>query len=59
MAQAVGTADVGSPNPSSSTCHRAVDADGGSPRGYAGGLERKRYLLDLRAPALNKSARLF
>lgn len=36
-------------------CHRVVGADGGL-TGFAGGLERKRFLLDLEAPA---DSRLF
>lgn len=39
-------------------CHRVVGADG-SLTGYAGGLERKRLLLDLEEPATERAARLF
>jgi methylated-DNA-[protein]-cysteine S-methyltransferase len=39
-------------------CHRVVGSSG-SLTGYAGGLERKAFLLDLEAPALVRSARLF
>jgi methylated-DNA-[protein]-cysteine S-methyltransferase len=39
-------------------CHRVVGKDG-KLTGYAGGLARKRFLLDLEAPAERRSARLF
>jgi methylated-DNA-[protein]-cysteine S-methyltransferase len=39
-------------------CHRVVGADGGL-TGYAGGLRRKRTLLDLEADVAGRSARLF
>jgi methylated-DNA-[protein]-cysteine S-methyltransferase len=39
-------------------CHRVVGKSG-SLTGYAGGLERKAFLLDLEGPALEQSARLF
>jgi methylated-DNA-[protein]-cysteine S-methyltransferase len=39
-------------------CHRVIGSDG-SLTGYAGGLARKRYLLDLEAPAGPESGRLF
>jgi methylated-DNA-[protein]-cysteine S-methyltransferase len=39
-------------------CHRVVGADG-SLTGYAGGLERKRTLLELEEPAERSAARLF
>lgn len=39
-------------------CHRVLGADG-SLTGYAGGLERKRRLLDLEEPAAAASSRLF
>lgn len=39
-------------------CHRVVGADG-SLTGYAGGLARKRFLLDLEAPAHAREAQLF
>ncbi|MFV0432908.1 MAG: methylated-DNA--[protein]-cysteine S-methyltransferase [Leucobacter sp.] len=39
-------------------CHRVVGADG-SLTGYAGGLERKRRLLDLEEPPEHAAARLF
>lgn len=39
-------------------CHRVVGADG-SLTGYAGGLDRKRFLLELEEPEDQKAARLF
>ncbi|MFF2271711.1 methylated-DNA--[protein]-cysteine S-methyltransferase [Agromyces sp. NPDC058136] len=39
-------------------CHRVVGADG-SLTGYAGGLERKRFLLELEGAAVVAQARLF
>jgi methylated-DNA-[protein]-cysteine S-methyltransferase len=39
-------------------CHRVLGAGGGL-TGYAGGLERKAWLLDLEAPAEVRAARLF
>lgn len=39
-------------------CHRVLGADG-SLTGYAGGLERKRALLDLEEPAASAAGRLF
>jgi methylated-DNA-[protein]-cysteine S-methyltransferase len=39
-------------------CHRVVGHDGRL-TGYAGGLARKRFLLDLEEPAARKSAKLF
>jgi methylated-DNA-[protein]-cysteine S-methyltransferase len=39
-------------------CHRVVGADG-SLTGYAGGLDRKRFLLELEEPAHAADARLF
>jgi methylated-DNA-[protein]-cysteine S-methyltransferase len=39
-------------------CHRVVGKSG-SLTGYAGGLKRKAFLLDLEEPALERSARLF
>ena len=44
--RAVGTANGANPIPIVVPCHRVVGADG-SLTGYAGGLERKRLLLDL------------
>lgn len=58
LARAVGRA-VGS-NPLSIVvpCHRVVGADG-SLTGYGGGLERKRFLLDLERPAEARPLTLF
>jgi methylated-DNA-[protein]-cysteine S-methyltransferase len=39
-------------------CHRVVGKDGAL-TGYAGGLKRKRFLLDLEAPAAAAAGRLF
>ncbi len=39
-------------------CHRVVGKNG-TLTGYAGGLERKRFLLDLEEPAAVKAAKLF
>jgi methylated-DNA-[protein]-cysteine S-methyltransferase len=39
-------------------CHRVVGRDG-KLTGYAGGLKRKQFLLDLEEPALAKAGRLF
>lgn len=55
LAQAVGAANSRNPLCVVVPCHRVVGSDG-SLTGYAGGLARKRYLLDLEAPA---AARLF
>ena len=50
LAQAVGRANALNPISIVVPCHRVVAADGHL-TGYAGGLERKRHLLDLEAPA--------
>lgn len=55
LAQAVGAANGRNPLAVIVPCHRVVGADG-SLVGYAGGLGRKRFLLDLEEPG---SARLF
>ncbi len=49
LAQAVGHANALNPISIVVPCHRVVAADGNL-TGYAGGLDRKRYLLDLEAP---------
>jgi methylated-DNA-[protein]-cysteine S-methyltransferase len=49
-ARAVGSANGRNPIAVVIPCHRVIGADG-SLTGYAGGLERKRLLLDLEAPA--------
>jgi len=50
QARAVGAANARNPIAVVVPCHRVIGADG-SLTGYAGGLERKRLLLDLEAPA--------
>ena len=50
QAQAVGHANALNPISIVVPCHRVVAADGNL-TGYAGGLERKRFLLDLETPA--------
>lgn len=49
--RAVGTANGRNPIPIVVPCHRVIGADG-TLTGYAGGIERKRTLLDLESPAL-------
>jgi methylated-DNA-[protein]-cysteine S-methyltransferase len=58
LAQAVGTANGRNPIAVVVPCHRVVGADG-SLTGYAGGLERKRYLLALEELPAADSGRLF
>lgn len=58
LAQAVGGAVGANPLSLVVACHRVVGA-GGKLTGYAGGLDRKRFLLDLEEPAEEKAARLF
>ena len=58
LAQAVGAANALNPLSVLLPCHRVVAADG-SLRGYAGGLERKRFLLALEEPTAEMAARLF
>jgi methylated-DNA-[protein]-cysteine S-methyltransferase len=58
LARAVGLANARNPISIIVPCHRVVGSDG-SLTGYGGGLERKRYLLDLEAPATNRFATLF
>jgi methylated-DNA-[protein]-cysteine S-methyltransferase len=57
-AQAVGKAVGQNPLSIVVPCHRVVGKNG-SLTGYAGGLKRKQFLLDLEAPADVKAARLF
>jgi methylated-DNA-[protein]-cysteine S-methyltransferase len=54
-ARAVGTANGRNPIAVIVPCHRVVGADG-SLTGYGGGLERKRFLLDLEAGTLARRA---
>lgn len=58
LARAVGLANARNPISIIVPCHRVVGSDG-SLTGYAGGLERKRYLLDLETPAENRGPTLF
>jgi len=56
--RAVGLANGKNPIGIIVPCHRVVGADGGL-TGYAGGLRRKRSLLDLEQDVAGRSARLF
>jgi methylated-DNA-[protein]-cysteine S-methyltransferase len=58
LAQRVGQAVGHNPVSIIVPCHRVVGADG-SLTGYAGGLERKQFLLELEEPAAVKAERLF
>ncbi|GAA1225505.1 methylated-DNA--[protein]-cysteine S-methyltransferase [Kitasatospora nipponensis] len=58
LAQAVGAANALNPLSVIVPCHRVLAADG-SLRGYAGGLDRKRFLLELEEPAERRRGRLF
>lgn len=58
LAQRVGQAVGRNPLGVFIPCHRVVGADG-SLTGYAGGLERKRWLLELEEPAEATGSRLF
>jgi methylated-DNA-[protein]-cysteine S-methyltransferase len=58
LAQAVGGAVGHNPISIVIPCHRVLGANG-SLTGYAGGLDRKRALLDLEEPAESRAARLF
>lgn len=58
LAQRVGQAVGHNPVSILIPCHRVIGADG-SLTGYAGGLERKRLLLELEAPSAEESGRLF
>jgi methylated-DNA-[protein]-cysteine S-methyltransferase len=51
ISRAVGAANGANPIPIVVPCHRVIGADG-SLTGYAGGVERKRTLLDLERPGL-------
>ena len=51
ISRAVGAANGANPIPIVVPCHRVIGADG-SLTGYAGGLERKKILLDLEMPGL-------
>jgi methylated-DNA-[protein]-cysteine S-methyltransferase len=56
--RAVGGALAGNPLAIVVPCHRVIGADGGL-TGYGGGLERKRFLLDLETPAERRLPTLF
>ncbi|MES2171646.1 MAG: methylated-DNA--[protein]-cysteine S-methyltransferase [Actinomycetota bacterium] len=58
LAQAVGQAVGHNPVSIIIPCHRVVGATG-KLTGFAGGLERKRFLLELEEPELAKAERLF
>lgn len=58
LAQAVGTANGRNPIAIVVPCHRVIGSDG-SLVGYAGGLDRKRFLLALEEPAAGEAGRLF
>ncbi len=58
LAQLVGQAVGRNPVSIIVPCHRVVGKDG-KLTGYAGGLKRKQFLLDLEEPATVKAARLF
>lgn len=51
ISRAVGAANGANPIPIVVPCHRVIGSDG-SLTGYAGGLERKKTLLDLEVPGL-------
>ncbi|MBY8877628.1 methylated-DNA--[protein]-cysteine S-methyltransferase [Actinacidiphila acidipaludis] len=58
LAQQVGAAVGANPLCLLVACHRVVGADGRL-TGYAGGLDRKRFLLELEEPAERRASRLF
>ena len=58
MAQAVGSANGRNPLSIIVPCHRVVGSDG-SLVGYAGGLERKQFLLELENPGRTHTEALF
>ncbi|GAA1618148.1 hypothetical protein GCM10009744_00900 [Kribbella alba] len=58
LAQQVGKAVGQNPLSIVVPCHRVVGKDG-KLTGYAGGLKRKQFLLDLEEPATVKAGRLF
>jgi methylated-DNA-[protein]-cysteine S-methyltransferase len=58
LAQAVGTANGRNPIAIVIPCHRVIGSDG-LLVGYAGGLDRKRFLLALEEPAPDEAGRLF
>ena len=58
LARAVGAANGQNPLSIIVPCHRVVGSDG-KLTGYAGGLQRKAYLLELETPAASRSPSLF
>ncbi|HET7235836.1 MAG TPA: methylated-DNA--[protein]-cysteine S-methyltransferase [Actinomycetota bacterium] len=58
LARAVGAATGRNPIGIVVPCHRVIGSDG-SLTGYAGGLERKRYLLHLEASVADRASTLF
>ncbi len=58
LAQSVGQAVGANPLAIVIPCHRVVGSDG-SLTGFGGGLDRKRFLLELEEPADLAAARLF
>ena len=58
LSQAVGTANARNPIAIVIPCHRVVGSDG-SLTGYAGGLDRKRFLLALEDTEEQRATRLF
>ena len=58
LSQAVGSAVGRNPLSIVIPCHRVVGSDG-KLTGYAGGLDNKRFLLDLEEPAAAKESKLF
>jgi methylated-DNA-[protein]-cysteine S-methyltransferase len=58
LSQAVGWANGRNPISIIVPCHRVIGADG-SLVGYAGGLDRKRFLLALEEPSAEEAHRLF
>jgi len=58
LAQPVGAAVGANPLCLLVACHRVLGADGRL-TGYAGGLDRKRFLLELEEPAERRASRLF
>jgi methylated-DNA-[protein]-cysteine S-methyltransferase len=58
LSQAVGAANGRNPIAIVIPCHRVIGSDG-SLVGYAGGLERKRFLLALEEPDATEASRLF
>lgn len=58
LSQAVGAAVGANPLSIVIPCHRVVGRDGRL-TGYAGGVDRKRFLLELEEPEIKKAAKLF